>query len=99
MASASGVLYTGRTSDLLRRVYQHKHGFLSRFTAEYAVTKLVYYEQTSNSRTAVGRERAIKRWRREKKVWLIEAANPGWIDFAAVWFPDMSGQDPSLRSG
>jgi putative endonuclease len=99
MASASGVLYTGSTSDLLRRVYQHKHGLLSRFTAEYAVTKLVYYEGTGNSRAAVAREREIKKWRRERKVQLIEAGNPGWMDFAAGWFPDTSGQDPSLRSG
>ncbi len=99
MASTSGVLYTGSTSDLVRRVYQHKHGLLSRFTAEYAVTKLVYYEQTPNSRAAVEREREIKRWRREKKVHLFEMVNPGWIDFAAGWFPDISVQDPSLRSG
>ncbi|MBA2458239.1 MAG: GIY-YIG nuclease family protein [Gemmatimonadales bacterium] len=99
MASVSGVLYTGSTSDLIRRVYQHKHGLLSRFTADYAVTKLVYYEDTRNSRAAVERERAIKKWRREKKVQLIEAANPAWIDLAADWFPDTCGQDPSLRSG
>ena len=61
MASASGVLYTGSTSDLLPRVYQHKKGLLSRFTADYAVNKLVYFEDTRNSRAAVEREREIKR--------------------------------------
>jgi putative endonuclease len=99
MASASGVLYTGSTSDLLRRVYQHKHGLIAGFTAEYAVTRLVYYEDTLNSRAAVEREREIKKWRREKKVRLIESRNPGWIDLAAGWFPEAPGQDPSLRSG
>jgi len=99
MASASGVLYTGSTSDLLRRVYQHKKGLLSRFTAGYAVNKLVYFEDTRNSRAAVEREREIKRWRREKKVALIEWRNPAWLDLAVDWFPRIAEQDPSLRSG
>jgi putative endonuclease len=99
MASASRVLYTGTTSDLLRRVYQHKMGLLSRFTAEYAVNRLVYFEDTRNSRAAVEREREIKKWRRENKIALIESRNGGWLDLAGDWFPDISGQDPSLRSG
>jgi putative endonuclease len=99
MASASGVLYTGSTSDLLRRVYQHKMGLLSRFTAKYAVSRLVYFEDTPNSRAAVERECEIKGWSRVKKVALIESRNPAWLDLAVDWFPDISGQDPSLRSG
>jgi putative endonuclease len=99
MASASRVLYTGSTSDLLRRVYQHKHGTLSKFTAKYAVNRLVYFEDTNNSRAAVEREREIKSWRREKKVALVESRNVGWLDLAVHWVPDNSEQDPSLRSG
>jgi putative endonuclease len=53
----------------------------------------------ANSRAAVAREREIKSWRREKKVKLIEAMNPGWVDLAAGWFPEANRQDPSLRSG
>jgi putative endonuclease len=99
MASASGVLYTGSTSDLRRRVLQHRRGHPSRFTAMYVVNRLVYYECTPNSRAAVECERRIKGWSREKKVRLIESMNPGWVDLAASWFPGMSGGDPSLRSG
>ena len=99
MASASRVLYTGSSSDLVRRVYQHKMGLLSRFTAEYAVSRLVYFEDTRNSRAAVEREREIKRWRREKKIALIESRNAAWLDLAVDWFPEIPEQDPSLRSG
>jgi len=59
----------------------------------------VYFEDTINSRAAVERERELKGWRREKKVALIESRNAGWLDLAVDWFPDISGQDPSLRSG
>jgi putative endonuclease len=99
MASASRVLYTGSTSDLARRVYQHRMGLLSGFTARYAVKRLVYFEDTRNSRAAVEREREIKSWRREKKVTLIESCNAGWLDLAVDWFPGLPGQGPSLRSG
>ncbi len=94
MASSSGVLYTGSTSDLIRRVYQHKTGLLSRFTANYAVNKLVYFEDTRNSRAAVEREREIKRWRREKKVALIEACNPAWLDLGLELLPPHSPPPP-----
>jgi putative endonuclease len=99
MASKSGVLYTGSTSELRRRVCQHRQGYPSRFTAMYAVNRLVYYECTPNSRAAVEHERRIKGWSREKKVRLIESMNPGWADLATNWFPGMSGRDPSLHSG
>ena len=99
MASASGVLYTGSTSNLFRRVYQHNQGLLSRFTARYAVKRLVYYECTPNSRAAVEAERRIKGWSRGKKVRLIESINPGWVDLAASWFPEPPGKIPRFRSG
>ena len=97
MASHSQVLYIGTTSDLRRRVYQHKAGFLRGFTSKYRITRLVYYEETPNSRAAVARERQIKGWVREKK--LIESVNAGWVDLAEGWFGDSGEADPSLRSG
>ncbi len=99
LASRARTLYVGSTSDLTRRVYQHIHGMFPGFTARYRITQLVWWDQTPNAREAVDRERKIKSWRREKKIALIESANPGWRDFAADWFRGQPGQDPSLRSG
>jgi putative endonuclease len=93
------VLYTGITSDLRRRVYQHKHRLIPGFTADYAVDRLVYFESTSHIRAAIERERQIKSWRREKKLRLIESVNAGWLDLAAGWFEEPDRQGPSLRSG
>jgi len=73
LASHSRVLYAGNTSDLQRRVYQHKHGLIAGFTRQYAVNRLVYFESTSHIRAAIARERQIKSWRREKKLRLIES--------------------------
>jgi putative endonuclease len=63
------------------------------------VDRLVWWDSTPNVRAAVAREREIKRWRREKKVRLIEASNPGWRDLAVDWFPAEGEQDPPRRSG
>jgi putative endonuclease len=91
MASHSRVLYVGVTSDLLRRVFQHKQGMIEGFTRKYRVNRLVYFEDTRNGRAAVAREREIEGWTREKKCRLIEAANAGWQDLASSWFPAQSG--------
>jgi putative endonuclease len=99
VASDSRVLYTGVTGDLQRRVYQHKVGEVPGFTARYSVTRLVYFESTPDVRSAIAREKVIKSWTREKRIRLIETVNAGWSDLAADWFPEMSEQDPSLRSG
>ncbi len=99
LASQTRVLYTGSTSDLHRRIYQHKAGLLPGFTLEYRVTRLVYYECHASIRAGVAREREIKGWRRAKKLALIEQTNAGWLDLAADWFSELSGQGPSLRSG
>ena len=99
LASKSRVLYVGSTSNLTRRMHQHLHGLIPGFTSSYRVNRLVWWDSTPNARAAVAREREIKSWRREKKVRLIEATNPGWLDLAADWFPDTGGQDPLLRSG
>jgi putative endonuclease len=101
LSSSTRVLYVGCTSDLNRRMFQHKHGLLPGFTKRYRVTRLVWYDCTPNVAAAVAREREIKGWSREKKIRLIEATNRGWLDLAADWFPDMreQGPSPSLRSG
>jgi putative endonuclease len=76
----NGTLYVGATSDLLRRVGEHRAGAVPGFTARYGVRRLVYYEAYPDIRDAVERERRLKEWRRAWKVALIEAANPEWTD-------------------
>ncbi len=82
MASRSRVLYTGVTNDLNRRIGEHKDGLIPGFTKKYRVHVLVYYESTTDVRAAIAREKQIKRWRREKKVRLIESLNPEWKDLS-----------------
>ena len=86
LASRSGVLYVGVTNDLERRVWQHKHHVVPGFTDHYNVTRLVYFEATSSIRSAIEREKQIKRWRREKKERLIATTNPQWRDLAESWW-------------
>ena len=75
------VLYTGVTRDLIRRVYEHKnHADPNSFTAKYKVHKLVYFEETSDVKSAIEREKQIKSWKREQKVELIMSSNPRYID-------------------
>ncbi len=99
LASQSRVLYTGITTDLHRRVYQHKLGLIPGFTHRYGVNRLVYFESTSHIRAAIERERQLKSWRREKKLRLIESMNAGWLDLSADWFRETDDRGPSLRSG
>ena len=75
------VLYTGVTNDLIRRMYEHRnHVDPDSFTAKYHVTKLVYFEETSDVRAALQREKQIKSWSRARKNQLITEANPQWCD-------------------
>jgi putative endonuclease len=83
MASTSGVLYTGVTSRLEVRVAEHKQKVFPGFSADYNTVKLVYFEPFSDVRAAIAREKQLKRWRREKKVFLIERDNPTWRDLSA----------------
>jgi putative endonuclease len=103
LASQSRVLYTGITSDLRRRVYQHKNGLIPGFTRQYAVNRLMYFESTHHIRAAIERERQIKSWRREKKLRLVESVNAGWLDLSSDWFSETDGPgpspSPSLREG
>ena len=75
------VLYTGVTNDLRRRVYEHKNHLDKRsFTSQYNISKLVYYEVSSDAYTAIEREKQIKGWNRKRKNKLIESKNPNWDD-------------------
>jgi putative endonuclease len=75
-----GTLYTGVTSNLLTRIYQHKENLVKGFTKKYDVHKLVYFEQHIEIREAIIREKQIKKWNRDWKIKLIEADNPQWVD-------------------
>ena len=74
------VLYTGVTTDLLKRISQHKEGIGGEFTKKYNIKKLVYFEIFEDVREAIAREKQIKKGSRRKKVDLIEAMNPSWSD-------------------
>ncbi|RYG09085.1 MAG: GIY-YIG nuclease family protein [Burkholderiales bacterium] len=92
MASQSnGTLYIGVTSDLVRRVWQHKNGVFEGFTKRYRVDLLVWFEQHATMESAITREKALKKWRRAWKVKLIETGNPRWCD---LW-PAITGQESS----
>ena len=99
LASLSGVLYTGVTNDLLRRVWQHRNDAVDGFSKQYRVHRLVHFEQTPDVYGAIAREKQIKGWRRSKKVALIEAGNPGWEDMWPMIGGDRAGsRDSSRRS-
>jgi putative endonuclease len=75
-----GVLYIGVTSDLLKRVWEHKQSFVEGFSKRYKIFKLVYYELHDDMENAILREKQLKKWRRSWKVELIEKQNPTWLD-------------------
>jgi putative endonuclease len=74
------------TNDLLRRVYEHKHKLISGFTSKYNITKLVYFDETSDVNQAIALEKQIKGWTRAKKIALIESQNPTWQDLSQGWY-------------
>jgi putative endonuclease len=86
MTNVSRTLYIGVTSDLLRRVFEHKGKQFPGFTRRYNLTMLAYFESTDDVSVALAREKELKGWRRSKKVALIESMNPGWLDLAADWY-------------
>jgi putative endonuclease len=86
MSSKTGTLYAGITSDIKKRIYEHKKNLIPGFTDKYNVDRLVYIETFGDALSAIAREKQIKRWRREKKVLLIDSTNPRWVDLAADWY-------------
>ncbi len=86
VASRSLVLYTGVTSDLEKRVWQHKNKALPGFTARYDVDRLMYYEFYEAIEAAIAREKQIKGWMRRKKIDLITRMNPHFVDLAPTLF-------------
>ena len=76
----NGTLYIGVTSDLVKRVYEHKNNLVDGFTKSYSVHLLVYFEQTNDIESAISREKQLKKWNRKWKLELIEKDNPQWND-------------------
>jgi len=76
----NGALYVGVTSDLPRRMWQHKHKTVDGFTAKHGVNKLVYYESCESAESAIRREKQLKKWSRRWKLRIIEEMNPDWRD-------------------
>jgi putative endonuclease len=86
MASRSHTLYVGVTGNLLRRVFRHKWREHDGFTQRYNCDCLVWCERHCDVSKAIAREKELNGWRREKKIALIEAANPTWEDLSRDWY-------------
>jgi putative endonuclease len=108
MASHSRCLCVGCSSNLPRRVIQHRIGFYRGHTSRYRISRLVWYEQAPHAWPMVRRERQLKGWLRARKIALIEERNPAWRDLSCELGlpphrpgerPARSDEDPSLRSG
>ena len=78
------VLYIGVTNNLGRRMYEHKNKRVEGFTKKYNLSKLVYFEETIDVRSALEREKQLKNWRRDWKIKLIDDFNPEWKDLSPV---------------
>lgn len=89
----NGTLYTGVTSDIVKRIYEHKNKLVDGFTKTYSVDKLGYYEISDNMESAIIREKQIKAGNRKNKLKLIESINPNWDDlyYDIVGLPRPSG--------
>ena len=86
LTNSSGTLYTGVTSNLERRLHEHRSGTVPDFTQRYHINRLVFFEKAINAQSAVEREKQIKGRFREKRIKLIESANPNWHDLSEDWF-------------
>ena len=93
----NGTLYIGVTSDLQKRVYEHRNDLVDGFTKKYGVHRLVHFEETNDIEAALLREKQLKKWNRAWKIRLIEESNPGWRDLCEVLFASqlISGFPPS----
>jgi putative endonuclease len=93
MASISGTLYIGMTSNLHKRAFEHKFYRIEGFTDDYDVERLLYWESYDDVHKAIGREKQLKGWRREKKIVLIKSMNPQWLDLSKDWYPGIQDRD------
>jgi putative endonuclease len=85
MTNQSRTLYVGFTNNIRERVWQHKAGSVEGFMNRYNIDTLVYIESFSDAISGIAREKQIKRWRREKKLRLIQKENPDWHDLSDGW--------------
>lgn len=97
LSSLGGMLYTGLTDDLKKRIMQHKDGTFDGFTKKYKISRLMYFESHNDPQVAANRELQIKKWRREKKIALFAVSNPQWKDLTPEIFQAIG--IPPLRIG
>jgi putative endonuclease len=90
-SSSRRAVYTGVTTFLQQRVYEHKYDLQPGFTRKYKCHRLVYFERYANITAAIAWEKEVKGWRREKKNALVESMNPTWKDLSEGWFKEMRG--------
>lgn len=86
MGSESGTLDVGMTSDIKRRVYEHKNHLIPGFTDKCDIDRLLYVETMGDAASAINREKQVKAWRREKKIALIDSQNAASNDFSEDWY-------------
>ena len=87
-------MYVGITNNLARRIYEHTHKLADGFTQRYNVHKLVYFDSTTDVKSAIAWEKQIKGWTRKRKNELVEASNPQWADLSETLIAEDSSQDP-----
>ena len=78
--------YVGVTSDLKKRIYEHKNKLFKGFSAKYNLEKLVYYEISDSIESAIEREKQLKKWHRQWKINLIKEQNPQFNDLSSNWY-------------
>ena len=98
VASRSRTIYVGVTSDLRRRIFQHKQKKHDGFTAKYNCNHLVWFERFTEAGFAIAREKELKGWTRARKITLIETGNPTWQDLSEPWYPQISKHQPVLNN-
>ena len=97
-SSSRRALYIGMTNDLHRRVFQHKTQEFEGFSDDYDAVRLVYWEGSDDVHKTIAREKQLKNWRRDKKLWLIARTNPEFRDLAADWYKKESVNPRRARS-
>jgi len=98
LASRSRNLYTGVTGNLEQRLRQHREELVPGFTSRYRIFRLVHYEIFGDIRMAIAREKEIKGWRREKKLWLIKGHNPLWEDLSERLANERAAEKQRIRA-